>query len=181
MSRIANKIISIPEGVTVTINPDNVVIKGKTEQDVVSYDPTIISLDLQENVLKVLRKNEEKHTKQLHGTTRALINNAIVGVSKGFTKELEIIGIGYNAQLKGKDLVLHVGYSHPIVITPLDGVTITLKDPTHVTVTGSSKFKVGQVAALIRASRKPEPYQGKGIKYKEEVILRKEGKRAGSK
>ena len=116
----------------------------------------------------------------MHGTTRALLHNAIVGCHDGFTKELEIVGIGYRAELKGTDLVLYVGYSHPVTIHPLEGVKISLKDPTHVIVTGSDKFKVGQVSALIHDTRKPEPYQGKGIKYKGEFIIRKEGKRAGA-
>ena len=151
MSRIGNKLIPLVEGVTLTIENNYVDVKGKNGEDKISYDP------------------------------KFLLNNAIIGCSKGFTKELEIIGIGYRAELKGKDICLYMGYANPVTISPLEGVSISLKDPTHVSVSGSDKFKVGQTAALIRNVRKPEPYLGKGIKYKGEFILRKEGKRAGKK
>ena len=180
MSRIGNKLIKIPEGLNVSIDGDIVDIKGKVGEDKIKFDKNYVDVEINDGIIKVTRKNEEKHTKQMHGTTRALLHNAIVGCHDGFTKELEIIGIGYRAELKGEDLVLYVGYSHPVTIHPLEGVKITLKDPTHVSVTGSDKFKVGQVSALIHDTRKPEPYQGKGIKYKGEVIIRKEGKRAGA-
>ncbi len=180
MSRIGNKLIKIPEGLNVTLNGDVVDIKGKVGEDKVKFDKNYVDVEINDGIIKVTRKNEEKHTKQMHGTTRALLHNAIVGCHDGFTKELEIVGIGYRAELKGTDLVLYVGYSHPVTIHPLEGVKISLKDPTHVIVTGSDKFKVGQVSALIHDTRKPEPYQGKGIKYKGEFIIRKEGKRAGA-
>lgn len=181
MSRIGNKLIPLVEGVTVTIEKDFVDVKGKNGETKVPYNPNLLKIEVVENHIKLTRFNEEKTTKQLHGTTRALLNNAVVGCSHGFSKELEIVGIGYRAELKGKDIVLYMGYANPVKITPLEGVTITLKDPTHVTVSGSDKFAVGQTAALIRNVRKPEPYLGKGIKYKGEFILRKEGKRAGKK
>lgn len=180
MSRIGNKLINIPEGLNVSIDGDVIDIKGKVGEDKIKFDKNYVDIEIKDGIIKVTRKNEEKHTKQMHGTTRALLHNAIVGCSEGFTKELELVGIGYRAELKGKDLVLYVGYSHPVTITPLEGVTISLKDANHVVVTGSDKFKVGQVSALIHDTRKPEPYQGKGIKYKGEVIIRKEGKRAGA-
>lgn len=180
MSRIGYKHITIPEGLNVTLKEGSVEIKGKNGDDIVNYNPLLLGVEIEGNILKVSRKNEEKHTKQLHGTTRALINNAVVGCHDGFTKELEIIGIGYNAKMAGNNIEMHVGYSHPIIIEPLEGVKISLKDPTHITVSGSDKFKVGQIAALIHDTRKPEPYQGKGVKYKGEFILRKEGKRAGA-
>ena len=181
MSRIGKKLIPIIDGVTVEIKENYVDVKGKIGVDIFYFDPSLISVDIEDKVIKVSRLNEEKHTKQLHGTTRALINNAIIGCHDGFTKELEIVGIGYRAEMRGTNLVLHVGYSHENVITPLEGVTIKCADANHVSVTGSDKFKVGQTAALIRNTRKPEPYGGKGIKYKGEHILRKEGKRAGKK
>lgn len=181
MSRIGNKLIPLVEGVTVNINSDSVEVKGKNGEDKVSYDPKLIKIEVVDNHIRLTRLNEEKHTKQLHGTTRALLNNAIVGCTEGFSKQLEIIGIGYKAELKGKNVVLYMGYANPVTIEPLEGVTITLKDPTHITVSGNDKFRVGQTAALIRNVRKPEPYLGKGIKYKGEFILRKEGKRAGKK
>lgn len=180
MSRIGNKIIVLPEGVEVSINGGVATIKGKTGTQEVKFDSSLIGVEIKDSELKVTRVNDEKITKQLHGTTRALINNAVTGVSTGFKKELEIVGIGYHADLKGKDLVLTVGYSHPVTIKPLEGVTITVPDPNTVIVSGSNKFNVGQTAALIHDVRKPEPYKGKGIKYKNEYILRKEGKRAGA-
>ena len=181
MSRIGKKLIPMVEGVTVAINDNCVDIKGKNGEDKIYFDPAIISVAIEDNHIKVTRHNEEKHTKQLHGTIRALINNAVIGCHEGFTKELEIVGIGYRAEMRGNNLVLHVGYSHENVITPLEGVKIACKDANHISITGSDKFKVGQTAALIRNTRKPEPYGGKGIKYKDEHILRKEGKRAGKK
>lgn len=180
MSRVGNKLINVPAGLTVTVNADNVVVKGPKGTESVSFNPSLIGVELKDNVLTVTRKNEEKQTKQLHGTTRALLNNCVVGCHEGFTKELEIIGIGYKAEMKGNNLQLSMGYSHPVTITPIEGVTLTCKDNTHVVVSGSNKFKVGQIAALIREVRKPEPYLGKGIRYKGEFVARKEGKRAGA-
>ena len=119
--------------------------------------------------------------KENHGTTRALIHNAIVGVSEGYSKNLVIVGIGYRAAMRGSDIVLNVGYSHEIVLKVLDGVSVTCPSATEITVSGISKEKVGQMAALIRSVRKPEPYGGKGVMYKGEHIIRKEGKRAGGK
>lgn len=181
MSRIGKKLIPLTEGVSVEIKENYVEIKGKNGEDKVYFNPAVISVEKSENTLEVKRANDEKHTKQLHGTTRALLANAITGCTTGFVKELEIVGIGYRAEMKGNDIVLHVGYSHPITISPLEGVKIECKDTTHVLVKGSNLQKVGQTAALIRETRKPEPYGGKGIRYKGEFILRKEGKRAGKK
>ena len=187
MSRIGNKHVHIPEGLTVSVSEGLVDIKGKFGEDKIAFNPEFISVELKDGVLVVKRANDEKAVKAMHGTTRALIANACKGCHEGFTKKLSIIGIGYRAEMKGKDIVLHVGYSHPITITPLEGVTIKViesksKDVNgFVEVTGSDKFKVGQVAAQIREVRKPEPYQGKGIRYSDEVVLRKEGKRAGKK
>ncbi len=187
MSRIGNKLIHIPEGLNITIGEGFVDIKGKFGEDKIEFDPKLIACELKDGILKVTRANDEKNTKAMHGTIRALINNACIGCHEGFIKKLAIIGIGYRAEMKGKDIVLHVGYSHPITITPLDGVTVKViesksKDVNaYVEVSGSDKFKVGQTAALIRETRRPEPYLGKGIRYVDEVILRKEGKRAGKK
>lgn len=185
MSRIGNKLIPIVNGVEIKVNADNVEVKGKNGSDVVKFDPSRIKVEVEDNNIKVSRLNEEKHTKQLHGTTRALLANAIHGCTEGYSKVLEIIGIGYHADMKGKDVVLTVGYSHPITISPLDGVTIKVLENKNkdinsvIEVSGQDKFKVGQTAALIREVRRPEPYLGKGIRYRGEHILRKEGKRAG--
>lgn len=185
MSRIGKKLIPIIEGVTVDIKEGFVDIKGKNGEDTIKFDPNLIKVEVEEGNIKVSRLNEEKHTKQLHGTIRALINNAVTGVSHGYTKVLEIIGIGYHADMAGKDVILTVGYSHPVKISPMEGVTIKILENKSkeinsvIEVSGSDKFKVGQVAAQIREIRKPEPYKGKGIRYRGEHILRKEGKRAG--
>lgn len=187
MSRIGNKLIHIPEGLTVTVGDGLVDIKGKFGEDKIAFDTEFIGVELNEGILRVTRVNDEKNVKAMHGTIRALINNACVGCHEGYTKKLAIIGIGYRAEMKGKDIVLHVGYSHPITISPMDGVTIKVVESkskdvnAYVEISGSDKFKVGQVAAQIREIRKPEPYQGKGIRYVGEVVLRKEGKRAGKK
>lgn len=187
MSRIGNKVIALPEGLQVKVENGVVDIKGKVGEDKIPFDASILSVEVEEKSIKVTRANDEKRTKALHGTLRALIHNAVVGCSEGFTKKLAIIGIGYRAEMQGKDIILNVGYSHPIKITPLEGVTVKVIESKNkatncfVEVSGSDKFKVGQVAALIRETRRPEPYQGKGVRYVDEVVLRKEGKRAGKK
>ena len=181
MSRIGNKLIPLKEGVTVTVSDGNVLVKGKLGEHNIPFDKKLIGVVVEDGHVKVTRANEDKHTKQLHGTTRALINNAILGVTEGFHKDLEIVGIGYRAEMRGANLVLHVGYSHENVIEPLEGVKISCKDATHIHVEGNDKVSVGETAALIRETRRPEPYLGNGIKYVGEFILRKEGKRAGKK
>ena len=124
------------------------------------------------------RASDSKAQRSLHGLTRSLVNSAVVGVAEGFAKELEIVGVGYRAEFKGGELVLHLGFSHPVVVRPPDGIEIQVPDPTHVTVKGIDKQVVGQVAADIRAFRPPEPYKGKGVKYKDEHVRRKAGKTA---
>jgi large subunit ribosomal protein L6 len=131
-------------------------------------------------ILKVARPNEEKHTKQLHGTTRALINNMVEGVTKGFEKTLQIVGIGYRAAISGNKLTLNVGYSHPVELLIEKGLEVKVPDPNTIIVSGIDKQRVGEIAANIRAVRKPEPYKGKGIMYKGEHIRRKEGKTAAT-
>ena len=139
-----------------------------------------IQMNVEGTVVTFKRENETKQVKQNHGTVRANVHNAIVGVSEGYKKTLEMRGIGYKAQMKGKDVEIWAGYSHTIVIKPEEGVTITLPNATDIEVTGIDKQKVGQTAALIREVRPPEPYLGKGIRYKDEVVITKEGKRAGA-
>jgi large subunit ribosomal protein L6 len=181
MSRIGFKEIVIPEGVTVKIDGHNVTVSGKNGTMNVVV-PDFLTLDTSEDgKLHVRRQDDEKVTKQFHGTTRALLHDAIVGVSEGFKKTLEIVGIGYRASMRGDDVVLEVGYSHEVVISPKKGSKITLINPTRIEVSGYDKQAVGQTAANIRAVRKPEPYLGKGIKYSDEHIIRKEGKRATAK
>lgn len=180
MSRIGRKPIAIPSGVTLNINGSTVEVKGPKGTLTRTFDPRI-TVEVKENEIHVTRPDDSITMKSLHGTTRALLHNMVVGVSEGFTKKLEIVGIGYRATLRGNLLVLNMGYSHEVVITPYEGVTITCPDNTHVIVSGPDKERVGQQASEIRAVRKPEPYLGKGIKYADEVILRKEGKRASAK
>lgn len=181
MSRIGNKIINVPEGVTVDVAADNTVtVKGAKGTLVRKFSP-VITIENKDNVITVKRSSDQKTHKQLHGTTRALIANMVEGVSTGFKKELEIVGIGYRGQMKGNKLVLNVGYSHPVEIEGEEGVKIETPSQTQIVVSGISKERVGQVAAEIRATRKPEPYKGKGIRYANERIIRKEGKTAGKK
>lgn len=180
MSRIGNKPITIPSGVEVTLNGSTVTTKGPKGTLTKTFQP-IIGIEVKDNLIHVTRPNEEKATKQLHGTTRAILATMVEGVSAGYKKTLSIVGIGYRASMQGKDLVLSVGYSHPVTIKPLEGSTITVVNPNEVEVSGCDKQIVGQVAAEIRRVREPEPYLGKGISYKGEHIRRKEGKKAGKK
>ena len=136
---------------------------------------------IRDSVITVSRTSEQKHVKQLHGTTRALLANMIEGVHNGYKKELEVVGIGYRAQMQGNKLVLNVGFSHPVEVEGEEGVKIETPSQTSIIVSGISKERVGEIAARIRAVKKPEPYKGKGIKYVDERIIRKEGKTAGKK
>lgn len=179
MSRIGLKIVEIPAGVK--IEEVNKVLKISGPKGALEVAiPEHIKYEIKDNHLHFTRDNEEKQTKQNHGTVRANVHNAIVGVDKGYSKQLEIVGIGYRASLRGANLVLNIGYSHEVVITPDAGVKIVVPDPLKITVEGISRQAVGQTAARIRAVRRPEPYQGKGIHYKGEHIIRKEGKRAAA-
>lgn len=180
MSRIGNKTISIPAGVTVEVNGNVATVKGaKGTLEVAINNGITVEINGAEIVCK--RANDTKQVKQNHGTTRANINNAIVGVSTGFKKSLEMRGIGFKAQMKGEAVELWAGYSHTVVITPVKGVKITLPSATEIDVEGIDKQAVGQTAALIRGVREPEPYLGKGIRYKDEYVATKEGKRASAK
>ena len=181
MSRIGNKIITVPEGVTVEIADDNTVTVTGSKGTLVKQFSPAISFKQEGNEITVVRSSEEKHVKQLHGTTRALLANMIEGVHNGYKKELEVVGIGYRAQMQGNKLVLNVGYSHPVEVEGEEGVKIETPSQTSIIVSGISKERVGEIAARIRAVKKPEPYKGKGIKYVDERIIRKEGKTAGKK
>ena len=177
MSRVGNVPIEIPSGVDVDINGEKVTIKGpKGQLEQVFHKD--ISIGLEDNKLMVRRPSDSKNHKALHGLTRSLLVNMVEGVTKGYSKVLEINGVGYRAALQGKKLVLTVGYSHPVEITTDEDIELEVPTPTQVVVKGIDKQKVGQVAADIRATKPPEPYQGKGIKYKEERIRRKAGKTA---
>jgi len=180
MSRIGNKTITIPAGVEITVAEGNeVTVKGPKGTLTRQFDARM-EITMDNGIITVKRPNDEKAVKQLHGTTRALLNNMVIGVSEGFTKELEIVGIGYRAQVQGQKLTLNMGYSHPVYITAEEGLTIECPKDQQIVVKGIDKQRVGELAANIRAVRKPEPYKGKGISYKGEKIRRKEGKTAAS-
>ena len=181
MSRIGNKAITVPAGVEVTLGSGNEVTVKGPKGSLKSNFYTALSLKLEDGILTVARPNDEKHIKQLHGTTRALIANMIEGVNTGYKKSLELVGIGYGANVASNVLTINIGYSHPVVFTLEAGVDIKCPTPTEIVVEGIDKQRVGEWAANIRAVRKPEPYLGKGIKYKGEVIRRKEGKTAAKK
>lgn len=176
MSRVGNLPIKIPQGVSVDKVGSNIVVKGTMGELSINI-PEDIEVDLKNEEIVVSRKNELKQTKALHGTTRAHISNMVIGVSKGWSKTLELVGTGYRAEVSGDKLKLSVGYSHPIEISAPEGISFKV-EKSDITVSGCDKNLVGQVAATIRSKRKPEPYKGKGIKYKGEVIRRKAGKAA---
>lgn len=175
MSRIGNKVVVIPEGVTVTQEGNNVTVKGPKGELTRTFSADI-KMNIEGNEVTFTRPNDSKEMKTIHGTTRANFNNMVVGVSEGFQKALELIGVGYRAQLQGSKLVLNVGYSHPVEITPPAGVTVEVPANTQVIVKGANKEEVGELAANIRGTRPPEPYKGKGIRYQGEYVRRKEGK-----
>lgn len=180
MSRIGNKTITIPAGVEVSISEGNeVTVKGPKGSLTRQFDSRM-KIEQDGAIITVKRPNEEKHVKQLHGTTRALLNNMIVGVSDGWKKELVIEGIGYKAAIAGNVLTLTVGFSHPVNINVEQGLTVECPKQNEIIVSGIDKQRVGELAANIRAVKKPEPYKGKGIAYKGEHIRRKEGKTAAS-
>ena len=180
MSRIGNKVINLPEGVTITVNGDVAEVKGPKGTLNVKINKGI-TLKQDGNVVSFTRANEEKQTKQNHGTTRANVAAAVIGVKDGYKKTLDMIGIGFKAQMKGEAVELWAGYSHTVVIEPAKGAKISVADLTKITVEGIDKQAVGQTAALIRDVRRPEPYLGKGIRYTDEHVVTKEGKRAGAK
>ena len=175
MSRIGRMPIAVPAGVDVKIDGSTVTVKGPkgTLTRTVSSN---ITVTLDNGVITVTRPNDLKENRALHGLTRTLIANMVQGVNEGFKKELEINGIGYRAAKQGKDLVLNIGYSHDVIMPETDGITVEVPAPNKIIISGPDKQKVGQFAAEVRGKRPPEPYKGKGIKYIDEVIRRKEGK-----
>jgi large subunit ribosomal protein L6 len=177
MSRIGNKHIVLPEGVTVEVNGNIATVKGPKGTLPVTINEGIV-YNNENGTIVLTRLNEKKQTKQNHGTTRANLYNAVVGCHVGYKKVLEMRGIGYKAQMAGTNITIWAGYSHTVTITPAAGATITCVSPTEIAVEGIDKQAVGQTAALIRGVRPPEPYLGKGIRYKGEFVALKEGKRA---
>ncbi len=175
MSRVGRAPIPIPAGVTVDVDGSHIVVtgpRGTLERDIVP-ELTIVR---EEGRLRVERPGDQKRWRSLHGLTRTLINNMVVGVTDGYRRGLEITGVGYRAQLVGRNLQLNLGYSHPVEIVPPEGITFEVDNPTRIAVSGIDKELVGRMAARVRATRKPEPYKGKGVRYAGEVVRRKAGK-----
>ncbi len=177
MSRIGKQPIPVPSGVEVKIDGTTVTVKGPKGELSQTFSD-IITISVEDGVIQVGRPDDSRQAKSLHGLTRTLVANMVTGVSEGFSKNLEIVGVGYRATLKGSDLELALGFSHPVVVTPEAGITFEVPQPTRITVRGIDKQRVGQVAAEIRAWRKPEPYKGKGVRYEGEYVRRKLGKAA---
>ena len=175
MSRIGRKPINIPAGVEVKINGTCVTVKGPKGTLTQKFQPAM-NIAVEGAEIVVTRPNDAKENRSLHGLTRTLISNMIVGVTDGFKKELDVNGVGYRVQKQGKDLVMNLGYSHQVIVSDTDDIKIEAPSPNKIIITGADKQKVGQFAAEIREKRPPEPYKGKGIKYVDEVIRRKEGK-----
>ena len=176
MSRIGKLPINIPGGETITVGDDNTVnVKGPKGQLSEKISPDM-EISMEEGVLLVKRPSDDKEHKALHGLSRSLIHNMVVGVTSGYQKNLDIVGVGYRAQMQGTKLVLNVGYSHPVEFEAPAGITFEVPNPNRISVLGISKQQVGQMAADIRKVRPPEPYKGKGIKYENEFVRRKEGK-----
>ena len=175
MSRIGNKPITVPNGVDIKIENNHITVKGPKGTLERTIEPEI-SVKLEDNVLTVSRDSDERRSKSLHGLTRTLINNMIMGVQQEFTRELQINGVGYRVQKQGNDLNLSLGYSHPVIYEAPEGITFDVPNANTIIVKGINKELVGQTAADIRTKRPPEVYRGKGIKYAEEVIRRKVGK-----
>jgi len=175
MSRIGKMPVTIPAGVDVNIDGSTVTVKGPQGTLSRQFHPNI-TIEQEGAVLNVTRPNDEKENRALHGLSRSLLNNMVVGVHTGFKRELEVNGVGYRAAKQGKQLVLNVGYSHQVFMDEIDGITVEVPNPNKIIISGADKQVVGQFAAKVREKRPPEPYKGKGIKYANEVIRRKEGK-----
>ena len=175
MSRIGRKPVNIPAGVTVNVDNGVVTVKGPKGELTQKIHPNI-TVNVDGAVVTVTRPNDDKLNRSLHGLTRSLIANMVEGVTNGYKKELEVNGVGYRVQKQGKDCVMNLGYSHQVIVSDTDDIKIEVPNPKKIIITGIDKQKVGQFAAEVREKRPPEPYKGKGIKYVDEVIRRKEGK-----
>ena len=180
MSRIGRMPIAIPAGVTVEVNGNKVTAKGPKGELTQEMHPDMI-IEVEGNEVLVKRPSEDKLHKSLHGLTRTLVHNMIVGVSEGYKKELDVVGVGYRVAMEGKKLVMNIGFSHTVDVEPVDGITIEAPAPNKIVISGLDKQLVGQFAADVRKKRPPEPYKGKGIRYTGEVIRRKEGKPGAKK
>lgn len=179
MSRIGRKPIAIPAGVEVKVDDANVVtVKGPKGTLTQKIHP-LMKVEVKGAEVEVTRPNDEKEARALHGLSRTLINNMVIGVTEGYKKELEVNGVGYRVQKQGSNLVMNLGYSHQVIVSEIPGITIDAPDPNKIIISGPDKQLVGQFAAEVREKRPPEPYKGKGIKYVEEHIRRKEGKAGG--
>lgn len=179
MSRVGKKPITVPSGVDIQIDEHRVTVTRGPQSLQQALHPAIaVSYEAEQRLIHVTRATNNKPHRALHGLYRALINNMVLGVTQGFTKRLELVGVGYRAELKGKHLLLNLGYTHPILFKLPAGIEVVLESPTNIVVKGIDKQLVGQVAAKIRSFRPPEPYKGKGIKYQDEYIRRKAGKTA---
>ncbi|MGD8320543.1 MAG: 50S ribosomal protein L6 [Gemmatimonadota bacterium] len=179
MSRIGKMPVAVPKGVDVKLGGNTVTVKGPKGELSLDVHPEM-KVTVEDGEVRVERPSDQQRHRALHGLTRSLINNMVEGVTQGFTKTLEIVGVGYRAEVKGKGIVLNVGFSHAVDYTPVEGVTLECPNQTTVVISGANKQNVGQTAAEIRAVRPPEPYKGKGIRYKGEQIRRKAGKTAGA-
>jgi large subunit ribosomal protein L6 len=175
VSRIGNAPIDLPDGVEVAVSGARVDVKGPKGTLSRTLDPRL-SASVDDGVLTIARSDDERHTRALHGLSRALVNNMVIGVSTGYSKELKAVGVGYRASLQGSKLELQVGFSHPVRLEAPDGIDFEVPEPTRIIVSGIDKQQVGQIAADVRAVRPPEPYKGKGIRYIDEHVRRKAGK-----
>jgi len=176
MSRVANNPVAIPKGVEIMLSGNDIEVKGAKGSLAFAIHP-LVQITQEEKTLCFAPKGTEKKAEALAGTTRSLVNNMVQGVSQGFERRLQLVGVGYRAQMQGQKLVLNLGYSHPVEFTAPAGITIEVLGPTEIAVKGADKQQVGQVAANIRGFRAPEPYKGKGIRYADEIIVRKEAKK----
>lgn len=177
MSRVGKYPVVVPAGVELSINNNTVVAKGKLGELSFTYDDSYVAAKFEDGKVTVSPLSESIRSRTLWGTTRARINDMILGVSEGFSKNMELVGVGYKARVDGKNLVLSLGFSHDVVFNTPEGIKISCESPTQIKIFGADKQKVGQVAAEIRKYRKPEPYKGKGVKYANEAVRRKEGKK----
>ena len=177
MSRIGNRVLKVPAGVNVTVEGNTITVKGPKGELSYTFSKDI-TVEVKDETIKVTRANETKEVKSLHGTTNALISNMLIGVSEGFQKGLEAVGVGYRFNVNGKKVAISAGFSHPMEINVPDGLEVKQESNTEITVSGIDKQRVTEFAANIRKVREPEPYKGKGIRYKGEYVRRKEGKKA---